>query len=162
MQGTIFQINTRPYDPSEFLTPADYSEDPFVGRVADYVTQDMCRDDSIRQLLSVFQKTGVDLKILHEAGVTSFVFPSAFKELYFQNAYALFRVRATILLAKLSLAEFASLDMPVKVARLAEIVSAPEQFYVRQYDETITLDQFIREARIGVQYYIGGTLNYHM
>lgn len=50
MHSRIFQLTTTPLDKEEYISEWDFTEHPFVGSIADYVSDDCIREEDIEWL----------------------------------------------------------------------------------------------------------------
>jgi hypothetical protein len=84
------------------------------------------------------------------------------KESYFSKAYSAFAAECKKI-SEINLNDFASGDKPAASIRLLGYACNNEFgcYVINGEDELITCDEFIRFAKIGAKYYIGGTLDYH-
>ena len=160
MHSRIFQITTKPVSEEDYITTGDFDELWFTNSVADYVSDDNDRAEDIEQLRSSLEDRKVAI-----FDNDSFVIQPGGKEIYFLAAYEAF-IKARDQTLEMGLKEFAADDdmfgFSMSLWAMNNAYCSKFEFYVSS-DEfgTIPIDDFIRRAEAGVQYYIGATIDYH-
>lgn len=158
MNNIIYQITTSPIKSDEYLSENDFCEHWFVGSIADYVNDNEYRDDEIKCLRESFVKNQV--AVFNEDD--SFTILPEGKENYFETAFK--KCMETIKTASLmTLGEFVDKEKSfMLIFDIKNNYCNKFNDYVSSNEfDTIPLDEFIRQAVPGTQYYIGGILSYH-
>jgi hypothetical protein len=161
MHSRIFQVSNSPIGKDNYITPDDFYEHWFTNSIADYVDTSN-RTDDIEWLRKTLQPNNPNVEFGKDTQGKYFSFNADFKTLYFKPKFESF-MKAVNEAARSSLEEFASdSEMGMIVFRIKTMYDDKYSFYFYEDDEFITMDEFIRYAREGQKYYIGGTIDYHM
>lgn len=153
MHGTIFQLEEKPLRFEEdFACEEDFYEG-FVGIIADYVSEDVDREEEINYFVTYLGKYG----ITYNSEEQSIIFPKGFKEEYFSARF--FNLKKFV--EELTLEEF-STDS-TKVWILKNLINEKYGIYIYSRQSSwITFDEFVRyNLKEGQKYYIGTVLDYH-
>lgn len=157
MHSRIFQVTKEKQDKENWISESDYYDCWFVGEIADYVSDDVDREDSIKWLANA---TGGVLSV--EGDVVTIVG----KEKYFESKFAEFNEQLNRL-TKINVKQFAgdeASDVDIAVYRFKAAYDDRYGFYVDdggEYGGLITFDEFMRHSKNGETYYIGGVVDYH-
>lgn len=153
MHSRIFQLSLDVIPLDDYIKEEDFYEDPFLGSVADYVSDDTNRDEDIKWLKSMLEPLGAIFKKESHRDVV--IFPADFKRQYYNARFLEFKKLAQ----EMTLDEFCGWQKP---AKLSELISDKYGFYIYvNYPEPI--DDFVRtlSGEKEEKYYIGGTIDYH-
>ncbi|ERM91233.1 hypothetical protein O163_11415 [Caldanaerobacter subterraneus subsp. yonseiensis KB-1] len=152
MHSTIFQLEEKPLRFEEdFVCEEDFYDD-FVGIVANYVSEDVDREEEINYLVKYLEK----YKIIYNSEEQSIVFPEGFKGEYFSERF--FKLKKFI--EDLIIEEF-STDS-TKVWILKNLIEEKYGIYIYHKGTWKTFDEFVRHnLKEGQKYYIGTVLDYH-
>ena len=157
MHGRIHQIETHPLVPDEALSMR-WDLDDIKPEIADYVGNDPNPTNSITWLKENLANRCGDTIIILDDG---FILQEGFREAYFRHAHERFlnELRG---LEKYSLSDFATGQIWKGVFNLNEDYNDRFGDYVWSEDNGLeTRDEFMRHAKPGIRYYLGGTLDYH-
>jgi len=153
MHGIIIQLEEEPLESKEeYASAMDFYED-FVGQVADYVSDDIDRDEEIKYFVEEMKKYGIS----YDEKKQSIVFLEGFKERYFAERF--FKLKEVV--KNLTLEEFAKDSS--KAWGLTQLIEKKYGTYVYNSDSSwMTFDDFVRDQlEEGKTYYIGGIVDYH-
>jgi len=152
MHSTIFQLEEKPLRFEEdFATEEDFYED-FVGSVADYVSDDIDRDEEIQYFIEDLEKYG----ITYNPEDQSIIFHEGFKESYFTEKF--FKLKEAV--QELTLEDF--IKDTLKVWEIKNLIDKKYGRYIYSGSMWMTIDEFIRYyMEEGKKYYIGSVLDYH-
>ncbi|MGL5460148.1 MAG: hypothetical protein ACRDBY_11085 [Cetobacterium sp.] len=165
MHSRIFQITTYTKEELEeqySIAEADSfcgDDSSFVGAVADYVTKDTDRADSLNWLFSILKaKIGEELIVINEKE-ESIYFKKGAKIKYFEENFLKFKE----LSKEITLESFSGITDDTNAFTIMELVNSKYGFYVcDEYCGYETFDVFMRYALEEEKiYYIGGTVDYH-
>lgn len=161
MHSRIYEISTKPIPQDEHMTDNDFDYDHWFFRdVADYVTDDENRESSIQWLLdSLVVGNG-----LISIDGDSFLLHEGFHAAYWDGRYCAF-IRRVEALHSITSTEFAQGGASMMLYQAEQLHEEKFGFYVvvrdGDNDSLVTMDEFVRHAKVGVQYYVGGTIDYH-
>jgi hypothetical protein len=152
MHGTIIQLEEKPLRFEEdFACEEDFYDD-FVRVVADYVSEDVDREEEINYFVKWLGKYG----IIYNSEEQSIVFPEGFKAEYFSER--LFKLKKII--EDITIEEF-STDS-TKMWILENLIEEKYGIYIYHKGTWTTLDEFVRyDLEENKKYYIGSVLDYH-
>jgi len=152
MHSTIFQLEEKPLRFEEdFASEEDFYEG-FVGIIADYVSEDVDREEEINYFVTYLGKYG----IIYNSEEQSIVFPEGFKAEYFSERF--FKLKKII--EDLTIEEF-STDS-TKVWLLKNLIEEKYGIYIYHKGAWKTFDEFVRyNLKEGQKYHIGTVLDYH-
>ena len=157
MHGRIYQIATTPIQKADYLTFDDCDLETVIPEIADYADDDPDTKASIEALKTNLHKLCGGSIIIED---DSFVLLEGFREAYFSAAFAKFHTELG-LLVDYTLEDFAAGKMWREMMLLKDAYNNTAGDYIWADDILITRDEFIRNAKPGVRYYFGGTLDYH-
>ena len=158
MHGRIYQIADAPIQEADYLSLSNYDTEEVAPINADYVDSDPCPIDSIATLkLNLNKRCGSDNVLIEN---NSFILLEGFREAYFSAAFAKFHT-ALGMLVDYALEDFAAGKMRREMDMLKDAYDNAFGDYIWMYNSLMTRDEFIRNAKPGVRYYFGGTLDYH-
>lgn len=152
MHGKIFQLEEKPLRFEEdFACEEDFYDD-FVGRIADYVSDDIDKNTEIFYFIDELKKYGIDYNYEEQ----SIVFLEGFKEKYFEKRFEGLKE----MVRNISLKEF--IEDTVKVWKIENLINKKYDIYIYHGEIWMTMDDFIREyMEENKKYYIGTVLDYH-
>ncbi|SDG49155.1 hypothetical protein SAMN04244560_02440 [Thermoanaerobacter thermohydrosulfuricus] len=152
MHGTIFQLEEKPLRFEEdFACEEDFYEG-FVGIIADYVSEDVNKEEEINYFITYLGKYG----IIYNSEEQSIVFPEGFKAKYFSERF----LKLKKIIEDLIIEEF-STDS-TKVWILKNLIEEKYGIYIYHKGSWRTFDEFVRyNLKEGQEYYIGTVLDYH-
>lgn len=152
MHGKIFQLEEKPLRFEEdFVIEEDFYND-FVGTIADYVSEDVDRNEEIQYLIEDLRKYG----ITYNAKEQSIIFLKEFKEKYFKERFEQLKE----IVKCISLKEF--IEETLKVWEIENLINKKYGTYIYHNEIWISMDDFVREyMEEGKKYYIGTVLDYH-
>ena len=166
--GRIFQIGTRPVPKDEYLRVYEVVDNHyFIGPVADYVYDDVTRDDDITDLFNLLQHAKGIRCEADDNGDPYFESDENFKAEFMQPALIRFRGLLGQLVAHGVTENFTTHNLSYTMWELKDAYEDQFGFYVKDNDdefccdELVTLTSFLRSAQPNTRYYIGGTLGYH-
>lgn len=164
MHSRIFQIESFPVDKDCRITEDNYIGDHwFVYSIADYVTEDEDRENSLEWLMDTLSCAESFIEFFSDEDGSGFILHDGFHAACFQKEYEGFADTLKALTDTASPKAFAAGDLESKMFALETAYDDRYGFYV-DCDETglVTLNRFLRHARPGVRYYFGGTVDYHI
>lgn len=156
MHGRIYQIATTPIHETDYLTIGNCDLGEVTPTIADYMDSDLDTDASIKTLKANLHKLCGGSIIIED---DSFVLLEGFREAYFGAAFAKFHT-ALGLLVDYTLENFAAGKMWREMEMLKDAYNNTIGDYIWM-GCLMTRDEFMRNAKPGVRYYFGGTLDYH-
>lgn len=156
MHGRIYQIETTPIQKANYLTLANCDLEEVTPAIADYMDSDLDTDASIKTLKANLRKLCGGNIIIED---DSFVLLEGFREAYFSAAFAKFHTELG-LLVDYTLEDFAAGKMWREIDMLKDAYNYTFGDYVWT-GYLMTRDEFMRNAKPGIRYYFGGTLDYH-
>ena len=157
MHSRIFQISKNPITEDQLLTEDRYIDDGFVGRIADYVSEQMDVEDDLNWLINC--QKGIELIKEDDTFKIKIVskkdyFEKSFEE--FQNLVKKFN--------DYTLDEFIDSKNWFDFYQMKSCYDDKYAFYFDDSDDYFgitTLDDFVRNVEEGSIYYIGKTFDYH-
>lgn len=153
MHEIIIQLEEEPLkSKEEYVSAVEFYED-FIGQVADYVSDDVDRDEEIKYFVKEIEKYGIS----YDKEKQSIVFLQGFKERYFAERF--FKLKEAV--KNLTLEEFAKDSS--KAWGLTQLIKKKYGTYVYSNDSSwMTFDDFVRDQLEEEKtYYIGGIVDYH-
>lgn len=161
MHSRIFQISTEPILPDEYMSDSYFDYDHwFFHHIADSVADDEDREYSIRWL---FETLAVGNGLLSIDG-DSFLLHEGYHASYWDGRYSAF-IRKAEALCALTASEFAQGGASMLLYQVGQLHEETSGFYavarIGDYENLVTMDEFIRHAKVDTRYYIGGTVDYH-
>ena len=163
MHSKIIQLESHPVDISVRIGPEEYYTDHwFVSSVADYVTDDDSRDDTLETLVNVLNvENGCIEKFSDERG-DGIILHESCRKAYLSGQYQGFEAALRNLTAKATVEAFCEDKIGLEMHQLDEIYHSKYGYYIQNDDEgLITLMDWVRTARPETKYYFGGTVDYH-
>ena len=163
MHSKIIQIETSPLKPDDYITEDSYIGDHwFVYRIADYVENDGNREDSIEQFRAALSAGSPCIDFFASDDGEGFILHEDFLNNYFASAFREFMDAMQILAAQATPSAFADGSLRDAISRLETTFDDKYDVYV-ECAETglVTLSKFLRSAKTGTRYYLGGTVDYH-
>ena len=163
MHSKIIQLESHPVDISVRIGPEEYCTDHwFVSSVADYVTDDDSRDDTLETLVNVLNvENGCIEKFSDERGDGILLHENC-REVYLRGQYQGFEAALRNLMAKTTVEAFCEDKIGLEMHQLEESYHTKYGYYIQNDDEgLITLMDWVRTARPETKYYFGGTVDYH-
>jgi hypothetical protein len=152
MHSTIFQLEEKPLRFEEDWACEEDFYDDFVGTIADYVSEDVDREEEINYFVKYLGQYG----IIYNSEEQSIVFPEGFKAEYFSERF--FKLKKIV--EDITIEEF-STDS-TKVWILKNLIEEKYGIYIYHKGSWKTFDEFIRyNLQEGQKYYIGNVLDYH-
>jgi hypothetical protein len=152
MHSRIFQITKEPIPQDEWLTHDDIVDTWFIGEIADYVAE----SDRAEDIAWLKETTKGVFEVLDEGDQIKIKFlPGGKKEHFGERFHDLKEA-----VEQLTLEQFCNDGM--EEYNIRTLVLDRFSFYV--YDDErglIPLDTFIRRGEEGIEYYLGGTVDYH-
>ncbi|AEE97643.1 hypothetical protein [Mahella australiensis] len=147
MHSLIVQLGETPISENEFISEYDFEEGSFVGSVADYVSDEVDRQEYIRWFIDSLPSDYI------KYDGQSIIFLPGFKVFYFKPRFE----KLKKIVEELTLENFIT---GLSTYEISKLINHKYGFYV--YEEYWrTFDDFVRELIEGVPYYIGGILDYH-
>jgi len=157
----IYQIGMKPVKKQDYLTEDYFFEHEFLRNVATNIEKTPNRIKAMRSFRERMEK--INAAVFSDSNM--FVFSSNGKENHFSCRYSSY-LSAVSNLQSVTLSEFCcqqgefddktyALNQAV-CDRFGDYVQIPEE------DCIVPIDEFIRNAKIGESYYIGGILDYYM
>lgn len=163
MYSRIFQIEVFPVGEDYRITVDNYIGDHwFVYSIANYVMEDENRDRSLECLkVALAPGTGFIDYFADDNG-EGFILREGFRAAYFSSAYASFQQCLQDLMAATTPEAYASGTLASEMLTLTAAYDDEFGPYV-DCDETglVTINSFLRYAKIDTRYYFGGTVCYH-
>ena len=159
MHSKIFQIQSKPIDKDDYITESRYDyDDWFLREIADYVA-DIDEDDQLFCIKWLSNINGIEVYLKNRTLVVSS------KEKYFDGKYKTFQEELDRL-KNISFSDFVSdsTELRCRMYALKDSYDDKYGFYVDDDGEwggLITLDEFVRNAKENITYYIGGVVDYH-
>lgn len=153
MHGTIFQLEEKPLRFEEdFACEEDFYDD-FVGVIADYVSEDIDREEEINYFCQEFKKYG----IAYNSKEQSIIFLKGFKEKYFEERF--FKLKEAV--QNLTFEDF--VKDTLKVWEIKNLIDKKYGIYIYSNESSwMSLDEFVRyDLEENKKYYIGSVLDYH-
>lgn len=164
MYSTIFQIETSPVEIVERIDDdLEEYENWFVGQVANYVTHDSARDESIEDFRQMLAAAEPFVEFFTNSDEDSgFVIRAGFREAYFKPRFTRFQKALQDLSEVVTLEAFSLGELDMAMYELQCNYNDRYGYYVESAtDGLLTLDEFLRCAKIDTPYYFGGTVRYH-
>jgi hypothetical protein len=157
MHSRIYQISKQPIDKSDYIEESNYYDHWFTNQIADYVNGDTVRENDIDWLMACIKDKGISFSLFGDE--IHFIVEDKIK--YFESKFEAFK-NAIKELSVISIEQFISGECGLSMYHLKEAYDDRFGFYV-DGDETdlVTFDDFVRQAEVGVKYYIGATIDYH-
>lgn len=165
MHSRIYQISRKPISKEDYITEDRYY-DSFVGRIADYVSEDTSRENDLiwltESLSGAAAIEGDKLTIVN-------------KKAFFEPRFRRWKSQLSKM-SELTLEQFAGME-EIKDSdgsgetlgfihyMCEEAFNDTSEFYMDDNDEYfgwLTLTNFMREAKDGDVWYLGETFDYHM
>ena len=159
MHSKIFQIQSKPIDKDDYITESRYDyDDWFLREIADYVA-DIDESDQMSCIEWLSESNGIDINLNSRTLVITS------REKYFEGKYRSFQEWLSKL-KEISLSDFVddSHELSYGMYLLRDAYNDRFGFYVDDGGEwggLITLDEFVRNAKENITYYIGGVVDYH-
>ena len=157
----IYQIGMKPVKKQDYLTEDYFFEHEFLRNVATSVEKNPHRTNALLSLKERLEKINV---AAFSASDTFALSPNA-KENYFSGRYSSY-LSAVSNLQSVTLSEFCCQqgEFDDKIYALNQSVCDRFGDYVQipEEDCIVPIDEFIRNAKIGESYYIGGILDYYL
>lgn len=134
----------------------DWDGPYFIGTVADYVSDNVDREDDINWLKSYLEDLNTEDNIVIEFNKDEITFKKGFKQAYFKDQFESFKREVR----EMELENFIN---PFEVYSLKMRIEDTCSFYIYYSNGILnTLDKFVRYLPDeDVKYYIGTTLDYH-
>ena len=161
MHSKIIQLETHPVDISLRMGPEDFTEHWFLDNVADYVTEDDNRDDTLETLVCVLNAGSGSLETFSDESGEGIILHEGLQRTYLGQRYKDFDTALRTLMAKSSLDAFCEDKLGLEMYQLDETYNTKFGYYIRSDDGLVTLTDFVRTSRPDVKYYFGGTVDYH-
>jgi hypothetical protein len=153
MHSRVFQVSLEPLDVDEYITEEDLYENPFVGTIADYVSDNCNRTEDIQWLISYISKYDMS----YNTSEGSITFKKGFRKEYFKTKYEEFQEYAR----KITFEVFMD-SMGYELYKLEKCIEDKFGFYIYSDENGLeTLDSFVRRLEADQKYYVGGTVDYH-
>ena len=157
MHSRIYQISTKPIHRDDYIDESNYYEHWFLGSVADYVSEDRDRADSIEWFKACYNDAGLSFGVDKDGAY----FIVEDKSKYFASKLEIFQATLKELSA-ITLDDFITEKYSMQMYRLKAAYEDKYGFYVDNDGWGMTpLDACIRYSENGTKYYIGATLDYH-
>ncbi|SDF51992.1 hypothetical protein SAMN04244560_00854 [Thermoanaerobacter thermohydrosulfuricus] len=151
MHSNIFQLEERPLRFEEDYACEEDFYEGFVGTVADYVSEDVNREEEIKYFVEFLKKYG----IMYNPEEQSIVFPEGFKIQYFRERLE----KLKKIVEDITIEEF-STDS-TKVWILKNLIEEKYGVYIYYKKTWKNFDEFVRyDLQEGGKYYIGSVLDY--
>ncbi len=163
MHSRIIQIETFPVDEEYRITEDNYIGDHwFVYSVADYVAPDEDRVGSLEWLKASLTAGSAFIEYFTDDDGEGFILREGFHAAYFTSEFQVFHAQLLSLMENVSPESFADGSMQSAMFLLNEAFDDKHGFYI-DCDETnlVTLNSFLRHAKVDIPYYFGGTVDYH-
>lgn len=163
MHSRIIQLETAPVPEEERTESYEYDgEHWFLHSVADYVINDEDRDGTLEWLKQELAPAAEHIDYFTDERGGGLIFHSGFRQAYFSSEYTAFAEALDKLSLAASPTAFADGSMQVLMYNLKSAYDDAYGFYI-QNEETslVTLNSFLRQAKLETRYYFGGTLDYH-
>jgi hypothetical protein len=149
----IFQLSEEPIKKEDFLQE-EILYGSFVGKIADYISSDVNRDEEIES----FVKNELEpYGVFYDPIEQSIIFAKNFKRKFFEQQYQKFKEYAS----KISMKVFAGYENSFYSYQLQAAINREFATYIFIYSSYMTLDEFIREMTEGQKYYFGAAMDYH-
>ena len=158
MYYNIYQVGEKPIDKKGYITADSFSDHDFIGRIADYVDNVDDRNYEIKMLAEWLAENRLGKVESNILTLNGYMLLSN----YFYEKYKEFQKTAQSLC---SIDERQFMDFYYTselVFYLTRNFNNERGIYIYQKDqELITMDEFLRTARVDTPYYIGGVCKYH-
>ena len=152
MHETIIQLEEKPLRFEEDFACEEDFYDEFVGIVADYVSEDVDREEEIDYFIKHLEKYG----IIYNSENQSIIFLEGFKTKYFSERF--YKLKQII--EDITIEDFSTDN--TKVWILKNLIDEKYGTYIYTKGRWETFDEFIRyDLQEGKAYYIGSVLDYH-
>ena len=161
MHSKIIQLETHPVDISLRIGPEDFSDHWFLDNVADYVTEDDNRSDTIETLVCVLNAGAHHLETFSDGRGEGIILHEGLKQAYLGQRFRDFDMALRTLAAKATAEAFCEDKLGLEMYQLEEIYHAKYGYYIQSDDGLLTLTDFVRTSRPETKYYFGGTVDYH-
>ena len=158
MFSNIYQIGEKPISEKEYITADSFSTHDFVGKIADYVKNIDDRKYEIEKLAEWLANNRLGKMKGHTLTLSGYMLLSN----YFYERYKRFKQAARSLCAidERQFMEFASIsDLIFTVG--SQFNDEHGNYIYQEGHELITMDEFLRTAKVDTPYYIGGICEYH-
>ena len=157
MHSRIYQISKKPIDKDDYIKESRYWDHWFINSIADYVDDDTNRAEDIEWLKDCYEARGLSFGTDEDGEY--FIVEDKVK--YFMSKFETFQ-EALKELSEIVIEDFASNKYGMQMYRLKDAYEDKFSFYI-DGDETDmdTFDCFVRNAEVGVKFYIGATIDYH-
>lgn len=161
MHSRVFQISSQPIEKEDYIREGDFYDLPFLGEVADYVSEDTNKSDDIEWLKNCYQN-GVE--------ITEDIIVITDKKKFFEDSFERFKETLKKLEEETTIEAFAGVDKSKYGfgSNIYELKCLAEGdkfgFYMFDFNDCgypETFDEFVRGAEEGKTYYIGATFDYH-
>jgi|GEM_PF-2251128 len=152
MHEVIIQLEEEPLRFEEDFACEEDFYDEFVGTVADYVSEDVDREEKIEYFVENLKKYG----ITYNPKDQSIIFHKGFKEKYFAEKF--FKLKEAV--QELTLEDF--VRDTSKVQRIEDLINKKYNTYIYTKNTWMTIDEFLRYSMEEERaYYIGSVIDYH-
>lgn len=154
MTEYIIQIGNKPIDKDDYIEESGYYDSWLLGSVADYVS-DVPEEDYDEIIEAIGSRTGIET-VKTEDG-----WKIRIKDIksYFSEKYRTFMAKCEEM-KDLTLEQFASYEFGYEAYSMYKFANDKYDLYLDR-DGLINIDGFLREAKDGDEYYIGGIVSYH-
>lgn len=171
MHSRIFELSAQQMHPDDYVQKDyfygyDGIVNGFTGHIADHVSDEVDRDESIEWLIKYLQNNAGKKYFTFNEEEGYIVFHKGFKTAYFRERYQKFkRIANNLTLDEFSGEGSAPIEYILKLADLKNLIQKTHGFYVLRKDDGSnviqTLDSFVRHSVYHKRYYIGGVMDYH-
>lgn len=163
MHSRIIQIESRPLEEDDYITPCAYNDDHwFTHSIADYVTEDEDRAGSIQWFKESLSICSEHIEYFVENGCEGFILHEGFYAAHMKPAFEDFMAQLNQLAKTLDFGTFIAGNLGATLFTLNSTYDDEFGFYIEAGDSCpVTLNHFLRYAKPGIRYYFGGTLDYH-
>lgn len=158
MHSRIYQISEKPIHKCDYIDESYYYDHWFTSSIADYVSNKTDRADDIEWLKESCEQFGIIFDA--DEGGEYFIIEDKLK--YFSRNIKEFKAMIEVLSAA-TLEHFASMELGMAMHRLKSAYDDEFGFYVQtdNFDDLLSLDEFVRHSKNGDKFYIGATIDYH-
>ena len=163
MHSRIFQIESSPIGEDSRIDENYYIGDHwFTYSIADYVAEDENRTESIEWLKAALAAGGERIEYFSDKNGEGFILRDGFHEAYFTSEFRVFSTQLQELIEKSSPEAYADGSLQGPMCLLNEAYDDEYGFYIDcEQTGLVTLNHFLRDAKINTRYYFGGTVDYH-
>lgn len=164
MHSRIFQIESSPIDEYSRIDENNYIGDHwFIYSVANYVAADEDRAESLEWLRETLKAGASYIEYFSDEDGEGCILHEGFHHTYFTSEYKDFHANLLALMEKASPDAYADGSLQSAMYSLNTAYDDESGFYIES-DETglVTLNRFLRQAKLETRYYFGGTVDYHI